>query len=290
MLRLAAIVLGFVAVTGCSKIPGLGADSPTSPSPSPADGPVSYTAVGASDGIGYGGSAPCVPFTECPSGTGYVQEMARRFAGTGRQTTHLNLSIPGAVMSRAVEDLAGSIGRSVPGNFVDREAPFVPTSTTHVTLFAGGNDANTIGAAAKAGVGGGTPEAFVDAQVRQWGDDLVTLVERIRARAPNARIVALNLPNLAASPYVASSPIAEKQLMQRIAVGLTDQVNALSGRNVVVVDLMCDARLLQPGNYAADGFHPNDSGYAIIADLVWPALRDGTAPAPSNACGPRSVF
>ena len=31
--------------------------------------------------------------------------------------------------------------------------------------------------------------------------------------------------------------------MQRIAVGLSDKVNALTGRNVLVVDLMCDARI-----------------------------------------------
>ena len=47
---------------------------------------------------------------------------------------------------------------------------------------------------------------YIDAQVRQWGTDLEDLVARIRSRAPNARIVALNMINLAGAPYVASRP------------------------------------------------------------------------------------
>jgi lysophospholipase L1-like esterase len=231
-----------------------------------------------------------VPFAACPAGTGYVQILTRRMAEGGRVVAHLNLSIPGAVLSRAVEDLATSIGRSVPGNFIERESPFVPATTTHVTVFAGGNDANTIAQAVAAGKGGSSPEGYIDAQVQQWGTDLEDLVARIRTRAPNARLIALNLPNLAAAPYLASRTVVEKRLMQRVAVGLTDRVNALVSRNVIVVDLMCDARLLQAANYATDGFHPNDGGYTVIAELVAPALVNGTAAAPSNTCALRTRF
>jgi lysophospholipase L1-like esterase len=193
------------------------------------------------------------------------------------------------VLNRATQDLARSLGRDIPGNFIEQEAPFVPTNTTHVTVFAGGNDANNIALGAQA-QGGSNPNAFADAQVLQWGTDLEDLVARIRTRAPNARIVALNLPNLAASPYFASRAIADKSLMQRVAVGLTNRVNALASRNVLIVDLMCDARLYLPSNYASDGFHPNDGGYAIFAELTLPALRDGTNRAPSTTCSQRSVF
>lgn len=280
------VALALLAGAACSKA----SESPTSPTPSPSSMAVSYTAIAASDGIGFGGSAPCVPFADCPAGTGYVQILVRRMAEGGKTVAHLNLSIPGAVLSRAVEDLAASIGRSVPGNFIERESPFVPTATTHVTVFAGGNDANTIAQAAADGKGGSNPEGYVDAQVRQWGTDVQDLVTRIRARAPNARIVALNLPNLAAAPYLASRTVTEKRLMQRVAVGITDQVNALVAKNVLVVDLMCDARLLQASNYATDGFHPNDNGYTIIAELAAPALLNATATAPSSTCALRTRF
>jgi lysophospholipase L1-like esterase len=219
--------------------------------------------------------------------------LRRRLADGGRTVGHRNLSIPGAVLSRAIEDLAASIGRpidSLAGNFIERQAPFVPVETTHITIFAGGNDANVIGQAVRAGKGGSDVNAYVDAQVRQWGTDLEDLVARIRTRAPNARIVALNLPNLAGSPYVASASIAEKSVMQRIAVGLSDRVNALTARQVLVVDLMCDARLYLPQNYASDGFHPADGGYAVFTELALPPLRDGTNAPPSTGCAQRRLF
>ncbi len=246
----------------CSK-----AESPTSPTPP--DGPLFYTAIGASDGIGFGSSAFCIPFTDCPDGLGYVQILRRRLRDTGRTVDHQNLSIPGSVLSPAIFDLARDIGRpieNVAGNFLERQAPFVPSQTTHVTIFAGGNDANVIAQAGLAGRGGSDVNAYVDAQVNQWGTDLVELITRIRSRAPNARIVALNMINLAGAPYVASRSALERSLMQRIAVGISDRVNALTSRNVLVVDLMCDARLYQPQSYSSDGFHPGDIGYAVFAE------------------------
>ena len=127
---MAALVSAFSA---CSK-----SESPTSPTPNSPTQAIIYTAIGASDGIGFGGSAPCLPFADCPNGTGYVQTLGRRLAEGGRAVTVANLSLPGAVLNRATQDLATSLGRSIPGNFIDQEAPFVRTNTTHVTIFAGG--------------------------------------------------------------------------------------------------------------------------------------------------------
>lgn len=283
-------ILGLVLCTGvaCSSK----SDTPTSPSPSGTA--LSYTAIGASDGIGFGGSSPCVPLAlDCPNGTGYVQILNRRLRDGGRTVSHLNLSLPGAVMSKAIEDLAASIGRPISqlaGNFVERQSPFVPQSTTHVTIFAGGNDANVIAQAARAGRGGSDINGYVDTQVRQWGADYEDLIRRIRDRSANARIVALNLPNLAAAPYVASNTLDEKRLLQRVAVGLSDRVNALRSMNVLVVDLMCDGRLLQASNYASDGFHPGDGGYSIIAELTYPVLANGAVSTPSTTCSQRTIF
>ena len=274
----------------CSK-----SDSPSAPTPPAADGPIFYTAIGASDGIGFGSSAPCFPFTDCPDGGGYVQILRRRLRDTftARGVQHRNLSIPGSVLSPAIFDLAASIGRpieSVAGNFLERQAPFVAAETTHVTIFAGGNDANVIGNAVLAGRGGNDPGAYIDAQVRQWGTDLEELIDRIRSRAPNARIVALNMINLAGAPYLSSRPTSEKSIMQRIAVGISDRVNALTSKNVLVVDLMCDARLYQPSNYASDGFHPGDGGYAVFAEDTYPALANGTGSQPNTSCPQRRLF
>jgi lysophospholipase L1-like esterase len=270
-----------LGAAACSK--GSGGGSPVDPTPTAG---TTYTAIGASDGIGVGSSSVCVPFTECPNGAGYVQILARRLP---TPVSILNLSIPGAVMSRAIENLATQIGSSVPGNFVEREAPFVSTSATHVTIFAGGNDANIIARAVRAGAGGSDIRGYVDGQVRQWGTDLEDLVSRIRARAPNARIVALNLPNLAAAPYVAGNTVEERGILQRIAVGLSERVNALTGRNVLVIDLLCDARVIQPGSFSSDGFHPSDAGYQLMADLTFPVLSTGQGTTPLASCPTRTV-
>ena len=57
-----------VILSSCSK-------SPTTPSPGEAM-TIRYTALGASDTIGVGGSVTCIPFLACPDGTGYVQCVA----------------------------------------------------------------------------------------------------------------------------------------------------------------------------------------------------------------------
>jgi lysophospholipase L1-like esterase len=280
---IAALAVSLAA--GCSS-----SESPTAPD---SGQPPFYAAIGASDGIGFGSSSPCVPFAECPNGTGYVQILLRTLREGGQTVGHRNLSLPGAVLSRAIEDLAREIGRpidSLASNFIERQAPFVPNETTRLTIFAGGNDANVIAQAARAGRGGSDVNGFIDAQVRQWGVDLEDLVNRVRSRAPNTRIVALNLPNLAASPYLSGNSTSEKSLMQRVAVGLSDRVNALSARGVLIVDLMCDARLYQAQNYASDGFHPGDGGYRIFVELTLPALRDGANAAPNTNCPQRRVF
>jgi lysophospholipase L1-like esterase len=288
-LLIAALLALFGSGIACSKSD----DSPTGPSPGPSEGPIFYTAIGASDGIGFGSSAPCIPFDpDCIEGRGYVQSLARSLKATGREFRWQNLSFPGAVLSPAIFDLSASIGReieSISGNFLERQAPFVRAETTHVTIFAGGNDANVIAQAVLAGRGGSDPTGYIDQQVRQWGTDLADLVAQIRTRAPNARIVALNMINLAGAPYIASRPQSERSIMQRIAVGISDQVNALTGRNVLVVDLMCDARLYQTSSYSSDGFHPGDTGYAVFAELALPALRDGANNAPNTNCAQRRL-
>lgn len=253
---------------------------------------MSYTVLGASDGIGYGSSVVCAPLDlGCENGTGYAQTLRRRFVTEGRTVTFLNLSIPGYVLSNAIVELARQAGRSdTPGTFLDRYPPFVPTGATHVTLFVGGNDANIIGSAVTAGLGGGDIRGFVDGHIRQWGNDLVDLVSRIRARAPNARIVAYNLPNLGAAPYLSGRSTQERSIMQRITTGLADQVNALTSRNVLVVDMMCDSRVVQASSFSADGFHPSDAGYALMADLAYGAMATGNQPAPQGACGPRTLL
>ena len=99
-----------------------------------------------------------------------------------------------------------------------------------VTVFAGPNDANAIGQVIEAQLAGDDPRGFIDQQVRLWADDYAAVLRQIRQQAPGARIVVLNLPNLAAMPYFAARSTFQKSIMQRIAVSMSDHVNALRGR------------------------------------------------------------
>jgi lysophospholipase L1-like esterase len=274
-------LLGAVAA-GCKR-----AETPTTPTPTDT---VFFTALAASDGIGVGGSVQCIPFDpDCPAGTGYVYLLKRRLQSAGRTVTLLNLSVPGAVISPAFQALLRDIGRDAPPSLFDQAAAVFPT-TTHVTIFTGGNDANAIGQNVRAGRAGSDIRGFIDRHVNQFGTDIVEVVRRIRTRAPNARIVALNLPNLGAAPYVADLTVQERSIVQRIAVGITDRINTLTSQNVLVVDLMCDSRIYEPASFSGDGFHPSDRGYSFIAEISFPALANGTASSPSSSCPQRTLL
>lgn len=261
--------------------------TPVDPTPTSS---VSYTALGASDGSGFGSSVVCAPFDpDCPSGTGYVYVLKRRLQSDGRTVSLQNLAVPGAVLSPAIQNLSREIGRDILSTFFDQTTVVLP-ATTHLTVFAGGNDANVIAQAVRVGRGGADIRGFIDQQVNQWQTDLQEVLRRVRTRAPNTRVVAINLPNLGAAPYVASLPVLERSILQRITVSLTDRINALVSQNVLVIDLMCDPRIYDSSRFSSDGFHPSDSGYALMAELTYPALASNTAPSPSANCAQRTLL
>jgi lysophospholipase L1-like esterase len=118
-----------------------------------------------------------------------------------------------------------------------------------------------------------------------------TFVTTVRGRSATARIVALNLPNMANTPYAAGLTLEEKRYLQAISVGFSAGVNALTADGVIVVDLMCDPAFYNPAMFSADGFHPNDAGYGYLADIVYAAATStGTPAAPRASCGFMSVY
>ena len=52
---------------------------------------------------------------------------------------------------------------------------------------------------------------------------------------------------------------------------------------------MCDARTYQRSNYASDGLHPNDAGYAYMAAEVVRAIMSSAYPAPQSNCAAMSL-
>ena len=161
--------------------------------------------------------------------------------------------------------------------------PFVARDSTLVTVFAGGNDANTIGTAVAGGAAGTDVNGYVAQQARSFGTDYGRLIAGIRSRAPSARVIVRNLPNLALLPYVEGRSTTERRTLQQIAVSLSAQGNAMAGQGAVVVDLMCNSRSYDAGSYSGDGFHPNDAEYAFLASELQAAVDGGVSP-PSSDC------
>jgi lysophospholipase L1-like esterase len=289
ILRIA--VLGMVVGLGsaCDKL-GLGnKQSPTAPGGPPApESTIGYTAIGASDVVGYGSSVLCL-LNDCPNGTGYVQDAARQLRAQGFTVNVSNLGIPTAVIGPDFEALGQQFNRTIVGNFITQEMPFVLSTTTFVTIFAGGNEVNTITAALGAGAGGNDQVGYINQQVNAFGTDYATLVSGIRSRA-GTRMVILNLPNLAAMPYLMNASLPQRQAAQLASVGMTTSViNALASGNVSVVDLMCDSRTYLASNVSSDGFHPNDAGYLFIAGEVVRAATSNSYPAPQGSCALMTV-
>jgi hypothetical protein len=159
ILALALPIWVLITTSSCSS-----SSSPSSPSPLPQpNSTINYMAIAASDGDGIGSSAECIPFTDCPNGKGYVQVAVRNLRAQGYTVNLTNVSIPTATIGRDFQDLGNQYGHLVLGNFIQNEAPFTPTNSTLITIFAGANDVNVVTRALGGGAGAGDQLGFLNA-------------------------------------------------------------------------------------------------------------------------------
>ena len=248
-----------------------------------------YSVLGTTDAVGFGSSAPCALLEDC-NGNGYAWVAARQLRSQGFTVALTALGVPGAVIGPAVQNLAQRAGRTdVVVTLIDAAMPRLRQTANFVTLSAGTNDVNVILSAVQRGLGGSNQAAFVDEQVEIVASEFDALRRGVRENAPGARLVVLNLPNLAGLPYLAGAPLAQKQAVQRAAVGVNAALNDTSDY-VRVVDLMCDPRSYVASNYSPDGLHPNDAGHANIAASIVAALTAASYPAPRASCPQMALF
>lgn len=277
---LSLAVIATVGAIACG-----GKNDPTGPSPIPTpSSTIEYTALGASDVIGFGGSVVCGPWEDCPNGRGYVQVAGRELRSRGFTATVHPLGVPGAVLSRRILNLGAQYGRTdLLATILDQEAPFILERSTLITIFAGGNDVRVITTALGGGAGGVDRTGYINSQVLAFGQEFSTLMRGVRERVPSARIIVLNLPNMGAMPFLAQAPRDHRLAAQALSAGMTTTVfNPLTSSGVLVIDLMCDTRAYQAVTYSSDGFHPSDQGYAwIAAEVVAATMTAYKAPVAS---------
>ncbi len=307
----AALILTAMTFGGCASGGGNSVLTPQ-PTPVPTIVPVKplvdYTAVGASDAVGYGASKPCT--TASPpeiadltclgiTGTGYVPVLARRLVTAGNSVTLGDLGISGAVLGPDILATVNAYGslmsatpcvppNDYPTDFLTSELPKVGATSTLVTIFAGGNDTIGLINAVGCGAGGTTlPEqlAYLQTQITAFKTDLATLVSGVKSKAPNAKIVIANLPNFALIPVGLAQSAAAQQGLAYLSTELDLQViNPLAATGIPVVDLLCDPQSYAATNFYTDGFHPNDAGYAEIAKQFYAQISAATPAAPAAAC------
>jgi len=220
---LGAIAAAALALGACGQL-----QQASVPSPRIANAIYDYTAIGASDAVGFGSSIPCATAAivvgadtvqmpspaSCPGGKGYVPDISR-ILGTGLNVVNLtDLGISGSVIGPDIRAIGNqfepvvfggctSSGATacVPGDFLSDELPVLPAQINDVTIFAGGNDTDAIFSQAAAIVaGGGDPTAAIQNDITAFGDDYSVLIGTIHAQFPFARIFVANLPNFGLIP------------------------------------------------------------------------------------------
>jgi lysophospholipase L1-like esterase len=269
---------------------------------------VVYTAIGASDAVGYGASVPCanpplIAVPTCPGGTGYVPDLRNILVKGGDTVTLNDLGISGAVIGAdilATSNKYGALGSAdacqprsaadaYPADFIDAELPQLTGKETLITIFAGGNDTNGIAnaAACMSAAGASTLQldAFVVAEIAAFGNDFQKLVSAVHAKSPSARIVIANLPNFALIPVGLQQTTAGQQLLAALSTGFDlDVIDKAAALGYPVVDLLCDSESYVATNFYTDGFHPDDAGYTAFARAFFAQITAITPAQPSTTC------
>jgi lysophospholipase L1-like esterase len=288
-LRIIGIVLFsslWLGVTACTQL-GVGSESPTAPSgPPKAGSTVNYSAIGASDANGVGSSVLCL--APCTDGKSYVFVTERALRAQGLTVNLTLLAVPTSTIGPDFQSLGNQNGHHVVANRV-AQSLFVTKAATVVTVLAGGNDVEVVMGALGGGAGAGNQTAYIDSQIQAFSADYDTLLANARARSANARVVVMNLPNFAGIPLHSGDPLVNRQAVQRLSVGMTNVINKLTSQNVLVVDLMCDSRFYLASTYSSDGFHPNDSGYALMSSLIVAAINSTSYPGPATSCSQMAI-
>lgn len=108
------------------------------------------------------------------------------------------------------------------------------------------------------------------------------LLEVIHGTVPGAQVVAGGMPDVTRTVAV---PRALKAPVQRLCARLNDRMQAIAsslGDGFIDMFAYTSAPLCEGAEYlCSDGFHPNDFGYAEIAERAYPALAQAVVRAVS---------
>jgi lysophospholipase L1-like esterase len=141
----------------------------------------------------------------------------------------------------------------------------------------------------------GVNDIIDNVSASSYASDLNTLLTRLRANSPHARIAIANIPDLTLLPGITNAfqqslskqiqadPQALNQQIQAFEQQLPQQVQAYNTiitsnaqqHQAILIDLTQQNYNLQthPEYISDDGLHPNDIGYQQLAKLFYQALK-----------------
>ncbi len=111
--------------------------------------------------------------------------------------------------------------------------------------------------------------------VSSYKRDLNTLLKRLRAALPRARIAVGNVPDLSMTALPLTYAGGSAELAQQSALYNAAIASAVSSHHAALVNLAGQGYNLRthPEYLSGDGLHPSDIGYLKLAQLFYQALR-----------------
>jgi lysophospholipase L1-like esterase len=113
--------------------------------------------------------------------------------------------------------------------------------------------------------------------VNNYAQDLDTLLSRLQAGAPQARIAVANVPDLILLPYFYHQSGFKAQPLQAEILAYNTAIATIVNRHhATLIDLAqyTDELARHPEYVSADGLHPTVTGYKQIADIFYQALSN----------------
>lgn len=180
---------------------------------------------------------------------------------------------------------AGDSGSALVASLARKLARTLDRPTAWRTLARPGADARAVHSQVLAGDAGPPADLMVVSvgvndviglnHGRRWQRDLATLAGALRRHSPDALIALVGLPPLESFPLL---PPALARVLGGRARTFDADLARLAAEETGLLHVPLGT-VVGPDLFCADGFHPGDAGYALLADQVATALLARMIPA-----------
>ncbi len=120
----------------------------------------------------------------------------------------------------------------------------------------------------------GVNDIVANVPVNSYASDLNTLLERLRANSPHARIAIANIPDLTLLPFFEGhDPVALTQQIQAYNAAIASTALRYGAILVDLTQQNYNLRAHPEYISSSDGLHPTDIGYRQLAKVFYEALQ-----------------